>query len=58
MRGVGQVSRTGRVRVPPIAFWANQSLKRDPRTGGIYAIDPGFVDQITLSTSSPPRAGE
>lgn len=36
-----QVSRTGRVRVKPLAFWANQRLSRDA-----LAIDQGFSDQL------------
>ncbi len=51
-----QVSRTGRVRVKPLAFWANQRLSRDA-----LAIDQGFSDQLArqcrgASLHSPPKA--
>jgi CRISPR/Cas system Type II protein with McrA/HNH and RuvC-like nuclease domain len=42
-----QVSRSGRIRVPPLAFWANQRLCRDA-----YAIDNGFSDQIAQACQS------
>ena len=49
-----QVSRlSGRVRAPPLAFWANQVFKRDPKTGHIIAIDPGFTNQLPSSAGAP-----
>ncbi|KAK9916912.1 hypothetical protein WJX75_008716 [Coccomyxa subellipsoidea] len=42
-----QVSRTGRVRVKPLAFWANQRLSRDA-----LAIDQGFSDQLAQQCHS------
>ncbi|BDA40698.1 hypothetical protein COCOBI_01-3510 [Coccomyxa sp. Obi] len=46
-RGHFQVSRTGRVRVKPLAFWANQRLSRDT-----LAIDQGFSDQLAQQCHS------
>ncbi|KAK9794041.1 hypothetical protein WJX73_010445 [Symbiochloris irregularis] len=40
-----QVSRSGRVRVPPVAFWANQRVQRDPQTGELTIS--GFADQLS-----------
>ena len=45
-----QVSRTGRVRCPPLAFWANQRLCR---TGN--AIELGFSDTIAQACQGEPE---
>ena len=55
-----QVTRRGRIRVPPLAFWANQSLRQDSKHGA-YAIDSGFPDQLAggyAKSSSARSKGE
>lgn len=51
LKGAGrvlcQVSRTGRVRTKPLAFWANQRLSRETGT-----IDQGFSDQLAQQCQS------
>lgn len=40
-----QVSRTGRIRGPPVAFWANQIFRVDKKTGVAEVQNP-FEDQL------------
>jgi len=40
---------SGRVRVAPLAYWANQSLRRDPLNGGAFAVHAGFPDQLAAA---------
>lgn len=46
-----QVSRRGRVRIPPLAYWANQSVRIDHKAGRAFAIDLGFPDQLNAGTT-------
>ena len=50
-----QVSRTGRVRAPPVAFWANQSLRVDPKSGTLH-IHNEFEDQLVFVGQSSKTA--
>ncbi len=47
-----QVSRTGRVRAPPLAFWANERISRNADQAGGRAIERGFSDQLAQQCES------
>ncbi len=47
-----QVSRTGRVRAPPLAFWANERISRNADQAGGSAIERGFSDQLAQQCES------
>lgn len=50
------MTRSGRARVPPLAFWSNQRTKKDA-AGNAYAIDQGFPDQLSnFQTAKLPAA--
>eukprot|EP00884_Botryococcus_braunii_P021119 jgi/Botrbrau1/7691/Bobra.0159s0129.1 len=49
-KGTFQLSRSGRVRVPPLAYWANQSIRIDHKAGRAFAIDTGFPDQLAADS--------
>ena len=46
------MSRTGRVRAPPLAFWANERISRNADQEGGSAIERGFSDQLAQQCES------
>ena len=47
-----QVSRAGRVRAPPLAFWANERISRNADPSGGSAIERGFSDRLAQQCES------
>ena len=45
-----QVSRTGRIRCKPLAFWANERMSRQGP-----AIERGFADTLTAACKGEPE---
>eukprot|EP00761_Pharyngomonas_kirbyi_P005812 gb/GECH01005818.1/.p1 GENE.gb/GECH01005818.1/~~gb/GECH01005818.1/.p1 ORF type:complete len:684 (+),score=190.60 gb/GECH01005818.1/:1-2052(+) len=43
-----RVTRSGRVSVPPLAYWSHQKIRRDEENG-IVSIEPGTVDYTPQS---------
>lgn len=52
----GPVRASARVRVQPLAYWANQSLRRDQLNGDVFSIHAGFPDQLARAATEPRRA--
>ena len=55
-----QCGRVARVRVPPLAFWANERISRNAHQTGGFAIEQGFSDQLAhachgLTQASPAK---
>ena len=57
-----QFGRPTRVRMPPLAFWANERIRvsRDAHQAGSFQVEKGFSDQLAqschgLSQASPAK---
>ena len=55
-----QSGRATRLRVPPLAFWANERISRTTHQTGGFAVEQGFSDQLAqachgLAPASPAK---